>query len=325
MEDPLVSISCITYNHGDYIAETIEGFLMQKTGFSFEILIHDDASTDETVKIIKRYEKEYPGIVRPIYQKENKYSKGISRIDTRYNWSRAKGKYVATCEGDDYWTDRDKLQKQVEFMEKHTGCVYCCHATQCINELGDLLNCIIKPWNVKTFFNTDEIIYEKYGPICQTSSVMFVKSIIDCLPGYFFSAPQGDYAFRIYSSTQGSVGYIDEVMSVYRRFSTGSWSESLKNSSEKSKWFYHETIKLLQDIDSHTGGQYSIPVQMQILKLRKGLLSIEKDITCLNDRHNREIFSSFTAKEKFKQYFRWFAPALYKNLVLIRDRFKKLI
>jgi glycosyltransferase involved in cell wall biosynthesis len=114
--DPLVSICCITYNHEKYIQQCLEGFLIQKTTFLFEILIHDDASTDRTADIIREYETKYPDIIKPIYQTENQYSKGVI-VSAVYNWPRAKGKYIALCEGDDYWIDSYKLQKQVDFME----------------------------------------------------------------------------------------------------------------------------------------------------------------------------------------------------------------
>lgn len=125
MSVPLVSICCITYNHEPYIRECIEGFLMQKTTFPFEILIHDDASTDNTANIIREYEAIYPDIIKPIYQTENQYSKGVY-ISATYNYPRTKGKYIAICEGDDYWCDPLKLQHQVDFLEmnKTYGLVY---------------------------------------------------------------------------------------------------------------------------------------------------------------------------------------------------------
>ena len=96
----MVSISCTTYNHEDYIADALESFLMQKIKFKYEILIHDDASTDRTAEIIKDYEKKYPEIIKPIYQTYNQYSKGIKV--GKFNRERAKGKYIAICEGDDF-------------------------------------------------------------------------------------------------------------------------------------------------------------------------------------------------------------------------------
>jgi len=115
---PLVSISCITYNHENFIRDAIEGFLMQKTTFPVEILVHDDASTDKTASIVREYEEQYPHLIKPIYQTENQYSKRDGSID-RIQRGRARGKYVALCEGDDYWTDPLKLQKQVDFLENN--------------------------------------------------------------------------------------------------------------------------------------------------------------------------------------------------------------
>ena len=119
-EIPLVSICCITYNHEPYIVQTLDGFLMQKTSFPFEVLVHDDASTDRTTDIIREYEKKFPKIIKPIYQKENQYSKGNRAILASFIYPRAKGKYIALCEGDDYWIDENKLQIQVDFLESNT-------------------------------------------------------------------------------------------------------------------------------------------------------------------------------------------------------------
>lgn len=116
MKIPLVSICTITYNHSQYIRECLDGFLMQKTNFAFEVLIHDDASTDGTEEIIREYEAKYPEIIKPIYEKENQWVKG-RRGSNVFNFPRARGKYIALCEGDDYWTDPLKLQKQVDFLE----------------------------------------------------------------------------------------------------------------------------------------------------------------------------------------------------------------
>jgi glycosyltransferase involved in cell wall biosynthesis len=115
---PLVTINCTTYNQEPYIRQCIEGFLMQKTNFPFEVLIHDDASTDKTAEIIREYEVKYPDIIKPIFQTENQYSKKV-RISSIFQYPRAKGKYIALCEGDDYWIDSLKLQKQVTLLEEN--------------------------------------------------------------------------------------------------------------------------------------------------------------------------------------------------------------
>ncbi len=134
---PLVSVCCITYNHEEFISQAIDSFLMQETDFSFEILIHDDASSDGTTGIILQYAENYPQIIRPIIQTENQYSKG-GLIAPRFLFPKAKGKYIALCEGDDYWTDCTKLQKQTKFLEHHPEYVITYSNCQPFNENGHL-------------------------------------------------------------------------------------------------------------------------------------------------------------------------------------------
>jgi len=128
--NPVVSICCVTYNHKEFIKEAIHGFLMQETEYPYEILIHDDASTDNTQDIIREYEEKYPSLIKPIYQSENQKSKLKAGINPKFNFLRAKGKYIAVCDGDDYWIDPKKLQKQVDLLESdpsigivHTNCI----------------------------------------------------------------------------------------------------------------------------------------------------------------------------------------------------------
>lgn len=126
-KEPLVSVCCITYNHVPFIRKAIEGFLMQKTDFPIEILIHDDASTDGTTEIIREYETKYPDLIFPIYEEVNQYQNGHAGDIDFFNYKRARGKYIAYCEGDDYWTDPLKLQKQVDFMEANPEYSVCFH------------------------------------------------------------------------------------------------------------------------------------------------------------------------------------------------------
>ncbi len=122
---PVVSICCITYNHKDYIAEAIEGFLMQETTFPVEILINDDASTDGTADILRSYQARYPKLIHLVLQTENQYSKGNSILIKLLTM--ATGKYIALCEGDDFWICKQKLQKQVAFMEVNKNVTICFH------------------------------------------------------------------------------------------------------------------------------------------------------------------------------------------------------
>lgn len=116
----MVSICCISYNHAPFIRKCLDGFLMQECDFAYEILIHDDCSTDGTDAIIREYAAQYPDKIFPIYEEENMFRKGYAgHMDAAFNYPRARGKYIALCEADDYWTDSHKLQKQVDFLESH--------------------------------------------------------------------------------------------------------------------------------------------------------------------------------------------------------------
>lgn len=134
-EEIMVSIICNTYNHEKFIAEAIEGFLMQETNFKYEILIHDDASTDKTAEIIRSYEQKYPSLIKAIYQSINQYSRGI-KPSVNFNFPRSKGKYIALCEGDDYWTDSKKLQIQFDCLENNPSVVCCYHDDSILDDKG---------------------------------------------------------------------------------------------------------------------------------------------------------------------------------------------
>jgi len=118
---PLVSIVCTTYNHELYIEQTLDSFVLQQCSFPIEIIVHDDASTDGTAEIIRKYANTYPNLIRPILQTENQYSQGVDIWEYLFT-KEAKGKYIAICEGDDFWTDPQKLQKQIDFLENNSDC-----------------------------------------------------------------------------------------------------------------------------------------------------------------------------------------------------------
>ncbi len=130
---PVVSVCCITYNQKDYIEQAIDSFLMQETDFPFEILIHDDASTDGTAGIVKAYAAKYPNLIRIVLQLENQYSQNTI-ITPRFLWPIAKGEYIAMCEGDDYWTSPIKLNTQVNIMNQFPDVSMSFHAALVLNE-----------------------------------------------------------------------------------------------------------------------------------------------------------------------------------------------
>ena len=220
VKEVMVSVICLTYNHESYIRQCLDGFVMQKTDFAFEAIVHDDASTDHTAEIIREYEEKYPNIIKPIYQDENQFSKNSPFLET-YVLPKLKGKYIALCEGDDYWTDPLKLQKQVEILDSNPNCTLCYHACKNIYEDGFVGLSRDFGTDVKNSYSFKDIVY-KYS--FQTATVMFRKELIftDLLRGLFsvgFSF--GDNLLYMAAAHYGDVIGLTEEMSVYRRVNNG--------------------------------------------------------------------------------------------------------
>lgn len=214
---PVVSVCCITYNHESYIHKSIEGFLMQKTSFPIEIIIHDDASTDRTASIVKEYADKYPDLIVPILQTENQWSKGI-RPSPTFVWPSARGKYIALCEGDDYWTDPLKLQKQVDFLEanKEYGLVY----TNYLKLFEDSKK-IVKP-NYDPHIPDGEV-YNKFlslsfiGTLTVLARTELIKEYLSKFQEQMKTWVMGDRPLWLYISSRSKCGFLNDYTAVYRR------------------------------------------------------------------------------------------------------------
>ncbi len=258
VQEPLVSVCCTTYNHEKYIADAIESFLMQKTTFKFEILIHDDASTDRTAEIIREYEKEYPDLIKPIYQIENQYSKRIAVDHNNYN--RVRGKYVAICEGDDYWMDPYKLQKQVGYMEDHPECSLSVHAGYVVNAFDKKIQQYNRPSKMDKIFTVEEVI-EGGGGLFLTNSMLFRKPISWSFPKFYEMSPVSDYPLVIYLALSGTVYYLAEYMSAYRVGDSESWTSKALANAEVYTQLFDRFIKMLDELNHYTNSQYEASIE----------------------------------------------------------------
>lgn len=238
-EEIMVSICCITYNHENYIADAIEGFLMQETDFNYEIIIHDDASTDKTADIIRSYEQNYPGIIKPIYQKVNQYSQGVKILPT-FLYPKAKGKYIALCEGDDYWTDSKKLQIQFECLEKNQDAVCCYHSDYILGERG-----LKRESRLSSQDQRDYSSYELMA--CQTHILPLTAFFrnVDALKDYPQEAKyvkNGDTFLFSILGQYGSGKYLPMIEpAIYRVHEGGIWSmksDREQKSMQMNTWFW---------------------------------------------------------------------------------------
>ena len=207
--DVLVSINCITYNHENYIGDAIESFLMQKTNFDFEIIIGDDCSTDNTKNIIREYVEKYPGKIILVDSQENVgWMKNSIRIHEK-----SRGKYVALCEGDDYWIDQYKLQKQIDYMEKNEKCTLCFHNAY---KISDDCNSGKKKFFARMNNNEKYDVGKLATLFIPTASRIYRKYTMDNLPVWYESSIVGDLPSQLIQTNYGYAYYMKDIMSVYR-------------------------------------------------------------------------------------------------------------
>lgn len=281
--NPVVSICCITYNHEPYIRDAIEGFLMQKTTFPIEILIFDDASTDGTQEIIKSYAEKDPRI-KTFLQKENQWSKGkYGLLDWLFPAS--KGKYIALCEGDDYWTDPYKLQKQVDFLEANPeyGMVYC--DIDRLNEKTKIIekNAFKNQLGIKENTFNDFLINAWFLAPCTWLIRYNVLNSIQYLLKKEYIV--GDLPLLLGISKNSKIGYIDESMAVYRILNKS--ASHLKSKKEQYK-FHQGIFKIQMDF-----AKYYNVTSIVIEKIKDNYYKSVFNLICLlNDKKSKiEAFS----------------------------------
>ena len=231
---PVVSVCCTTYNHEPYIAKAIDGFLMQETNFPFEILIRDDCSTDKTAEILKQYAGKYPQIIRPVFEKENTFSKGVKPMPQLYKI--AQGKYIAICEGDDYWTDSLKLQMQVDFLEENDEYVVTYASVEAFDENG-----IIKGYVGGVIRDLESVELQKASPI-NTLTACF-RNVVKELPSEFQCTKFGDLFLWSLLGQYGKGKYLSDIKpSKYRITSTGAFSGQTKQRRKEMSLFTNSAL-----------------------------------------------------------------------------------
>jgi glycosyltransferase involved in cell wall biosynthesis len=312
----MTSICCITYNHENYIADAIESFLMQKTNFNYEILIYDDASTDKTADIIREYETKYPGLIKPIYQTENQYSKGVKTIN--FSLQRAEGKYIAICEGDDYWTDPYKLQKQVDYMEKHPECSICIHAAYRVLPDKTKLKLHVRPNRGNKVFTVEEVIHDNW--IFATASFLYPAVFNTNRPYFYEIAPVGDYPLIIYLALQGKVYYIDEFMSAYRIDVKDSWSSRMSSSIERRIAVYNKTIDMLDEINRYTEYKYDNTIKKTKKRNHFNILLDQGMFKEAKEVEFKEIYSSLNIRKKITIFLKQYCPNIVRVLINIKRK-----
>ncbi|NBH72624.1 glycosyltransferase [Clostridiaceae bacterium] len=232
MDKIVISVIVLTYNHEKYLAKCLEGIYSQKTSFAYEVLIHDDASTDHTQEIILDFAEKNRNKIKTktVFQKTNQFSEGDYHMD-EYLYPLVEGEYVAYCEGDDYWCDQNKLEKQYKEIKKRKDCTICAHKVRCINNDEKFLFFLNpKNWG-EGVINGEDILRDFLhggGWPFQTSAFLVKSEIVKNHPDFWEIFHVGDKPLLIWSLACGNLYYIDEVMSCYRLGSVGSMTQLTK-------------------------------------------------------------------------------------------------
>lgn len=272
MDEVKVSIYCLAYNHEKYIRQTLDSFVMQKTNFRYEIIIHDDASTDHTQSIIKEYAAEYPNLFVPILQQKNVMSTGVS-IFEKYVLPKVRGKYIASCEGDDFWIEENRLQKMYDALEKHPECSFAANKVIACKEDGRPDE---RTWPPQKYnFSTEKIISStelmnylmlKKSNMFHTCGLMYRTSLYDYADTWGWR--KRDIFSLLFFATKGDLYYFSDPMSCRRIGTIGNWNSRM-NSRGMSAWYemYLVDFEQYRKFNQATGDEYGSLIAAKLIKM----------------------------------------------------------
>lgn len=282
---PRVSVFCLTYNHGKYISRALDSILGQETSFAFEVMIHDDCSNDGTLEIIRQYEERYDN-VHVLAENVNQYASGRS-YTTGILLPASCGDYIAFCEGDDYWTDNSKLQKQYDYMESHKNCSLVCASGEMImSSTGETIDVIPSGLPEKDLA-FGEIL--DCWPVPTASFFLRREVLEDYASEWTFRKPLGDLPMALFSKTKGAVHYFDSVCVAYRFRNPGSWTDRMTDASFACR-HYERMVEMFESIDVATGGRYADELTKVIENCLSGI-SEKKGISALREDRYKKYFS----------------------------------
>lgn len=304
----------ITYNQERYIAQALESVLMQRTRFQFELVIGEDCSTDGTAAIVREYHKRYPDIVRPLLAERN-----LGMLSNAARTLMAcRGEYVATIEGDDYWTCPDKLQTQADLLDAHPDVHICGHAVE-FHYQDQQRPPLVFPGRPTAFYGIEDLIRENFLP---TSSVVFRNRACEQLPDWFFQLKLGDWPLHLLHARSGKIGFIQQPMGVYRIHGGGVWS------TRGELFAMREKIRLFECLDAHFDRRYRPVIRETLCEM---LYWLSREYVVAGDFGKaRECFLRCLAVSRPMAHLGWKArlafpallPWLYSTLRAVKRRIR---
>lgn len=324
ISNPIVSVCTQTYQHVPYIRNTLDSILMQKTDFPFEILLGEDESTDGTREICIEYGEKYHDKIRLFLNSRRNVIYVDGRPTGRWNFMNnlrnARGKYIAMMPGDDYWTDSYKLQKQVDFLERHPDCAMCFHNAYNLRPDQSKVD-YMREWfkvEIKPYYTLEDLLTQNFIPTC---SVLFRNGLIKEFPNQYYKILAGDWLLHVMLARFGRLGFINEIWGVRRIHEGGLMSKASKEDRLSIN------IECLEIIDSYLGLYYEKVIKPQIYlysyrlavsyatrgDLRNARACSKKCITEM--RHKRQLSN----RKFFAMLLMVYVPSLYNLLGLLRE------
>ena len=255
---PLVSVACAAFNHAPFIRDALEGFRMQRADFPFEVVVHDDASSDGTAEIIRSFQEEHPERVTAVFQRENQYSAG-RRIYPDFIWPLLRGTYVAMCDGDDFWTDPRKLVKQVDALRRHPESALCFHPAAERRTDGSL-----PPGSPLLLRSGERVLSPREtilgGFALPSASMMVHRRVVEDYISWkelLQGAGITDFFLRILAGLHGGAVFLPDAMCVYRRNVPGSWTERMKADWRMGLRRTEGVMEALRSLEGLSGGAFS--------------------------------------------------------------------
>ena len=312
-----VTVFCLTYNHGKYIKDTLEGFLNQKTNYTFKVFVYDDASTDGTSAILREYASKYPNVFDVYIAPENMYQHSTPEKYAKYMNDLYKdhicGRYVAWCEGDDYWSDADKLQLQIGFMDRHPECSMTAHASLWLdfqkNEEREF-----HPFREDRFLSEEEIILQPTGNLSTASLVM--KRDVFMKGENFPLCDVGDVPMQLSALNKGKIYYFNRVMSVYRYMHESSWSATTGLNHERAVLHNYNMVRFYEVYDKYTDGRFHELIRKRSIYYMECVFRVNESVAD-EEYYNICEFVKKRAKENYEHYL--------KKQQEVRDIVKKQI
>ena len=274
MDEIMVSVDCLVYKHEKYLRKCLVSLVNQKTDFKYEILVHDDASPDDSPNIIKEYEEKYPDLIVPIYQTENQFSKIEIDMCWAFQFPRSRGKYIAFCEGDDYWTDEYKLQKQFDAMVANPECSFCTHRVAVVSEddKETWQSFPEKPLDAGIYDERDFLNMVAIKHSFQTSSYFIRAEILtkwlkegSSIPKFVLTMPVGDKALIWLGAASGKLYYLNDTMSHYRSAAAGSWSVRKSSDRKYGVNYRKKIIEASEEYNEFTDYRFDDIIKDQIV------------------------------------------------------------